>query len=93
MRYAKHSLDESGWTEWFKPALGYRIGCCDCGLVHDMEFRMKRGQVQIRARRNERATAAKRRHRKTKYRCKVCLVPERTGKPCTQCAEGIRAIR
>lgn len=29
----------TGWSEWFSPVMtGYRFGCCDCGLVHDMEF-------------------------------------------------------
>lgn len=40
----------------------YRIGCCDCGLVHDFVFCSHDGQpIVIAARRNNRATAAKRR--------------------------------
>lgn len=30
---------EDGWSDWIHPLPGYRMGCCDCGLVHDMEFR------------------------------------------------------
>lgn len=30
--------DEDGWSEWVNPAPGYLMGCCDCGLVHEMEF-------------------------------------------------------
>lgn len=31
----------TGWSEWEFPVMeGYRMGCCDCGLVHDMEFRV-----------------------------------------------------
>lgn len=30
---------EDGWTRWVSPIpKGYRMACCDCGLVHDMEF-------------------------------------------------------
>lgn len=30
--------DEDGWSEWIHPLPGYLLQCCDCGLVHDMEF-------------------------------------------------------
>jgi hypothetical protein len=29
---------EDGWADWIHPLPGYRMRCCDCGLVHDMEF-------------------------------------------------------
>lgn len=30
---------EDGWCDWVSPEMaGYRMACCDCGLVHDMEF-------------------------------------------------------
>jgi hypothetical protein len=49
---------------------GYRLACCDCGLVHDMDFIIKRygrfTKLRFRARRNMRATAAIRRHMKAK---------------------------
>ena len=55
---------------WVKPCRkAYRMMCCDCGLVHEMDFRIvdsrngKKRQVQFRVRRNERATAASRRAR------------------------------
>lgn len=29
------------WSEWKAPKHnGYRFVCCDCGLVHEMEFRV-----------------------------------------------------
>jgi len=31
---------DDGWTDWILPQRHYRMGCCDCGLVHDMEFRV-----------------------------------------------------
>lgn len=40
----------------------YRIACCDCGLVHDFVFVSQDGKrIGIAARRNNRATAARRR--------------------------------
>ena len=40
----------------------YRIACCDCGLVHDFVFIAQDGKpIGVAAKRNNRATAAKRR--------------------------------
>lgn len=33
-----HPVDEDGWCEWIHPLPGYLMQCCDCGLVHDMQF-------------------------------------------------------
>lgn len=34
--------DEEGWSEWIHPhgndAHGYLMQCCDCELIHEMEF-------------------------------------------------------
>ena len=31
---------EDGWSEWQLPIMrGYRMQCCDCGLIHDAEFK------------------------------------------------------
>ena len=31
---------DDGWCEWVYPPLqGYRMKCCGCGLVHEMEFK------------------------------------------------------
>jgi hypothetical protein len=28
-----------GWSEWVQPIMmGYMMQCCDCGLVHEMQF-------------------------------------------------------
>lgn len=53
-------------NEWIRPVKrGYRLRCCDCGLVHDIDFKhipYGRGRkIIFRARRNNRATAAVRR--------------------------------
>jgi hypothetical protein len=42
------------------------MACCDCGLVHDMQFRLVPSinggrHIHFRVRRNERSTAAVRR--------------------------------
>lgn len=51
-----------GPNEWQQPIRkGYKMACCDCCLVHDMDFRIYRGKIQFRARRNRRSTAMMRR--------------------------------
>ncbi|KKW92671.1 hypothetical protein [Sphingobium chungbukense] len=30
--------DEEGWSEWIHPLPGYLMQCCDCGLIHEMQF-------------------------------------------------------
>jgi hypothetical protein len=45
----------------------YRLACCDCGLVHDVVIVSQDAKpVGIAARRNNRATAQRRRHLATK---------------------------
>lgn len=61
-KYEQHDVDDAGWTDWIRPVRqGYRMGCCDCGLVHELEFQIVNGEdVEFRARRDARATAGKR---------------------------------
>lgn len=48
--------------EWVQPKRkGYKLRCCDCGLVHTLDFRIKNKRIQFRAFRNYRATGATRR--------------------------------
>ena len=50
-------------NEWQQPARrNYKMACCDCGLVHLVDFRIKGGRIQLRARRAVRHTAALRSH-------------------------------
>jgi len=53
--------------EWIAPVhRKFKLMCCDCSLVHNLDFRYDQaGKVEFRIRRNERATAAARRKRKT----------------------------
>lgn len=44
--------------EWHAPRRrGYLLQCCNCGLVHRMEFRLRLGQLQMRGFRLTRAEA------------------------------------
>jgi len=63
MRYEK---PKSG--EWVQPIRrGYKMMCCDCGLVHKMNFRIKNKRIQFCAVRDNRATSATRRKWKEIY--------------------------
>jgi len=44
--------------DWVEPApqRGHKMRCCDCGLVHTMNFRVRRGKVQFQPIRDKRAT-------------------------------------
>lgn len=53
--------------DWIQPIRrGYKMACCDCGLVHRLNFRVvsnKRGKfIQFQAFRDNRATGQIRRH-------------------------------
>lgn len=61
--------------EWVQPTpRGYKFQCCDCGLVHRLDFRQMLGdrefatnlRIQFRAYRDNRATAAVRREARKK---------------------------
>jgi len=37
--------NDDGWSDWELPEMtGYRLGCCSCNLVHDMEFSIVRAK-------------------------------------------------
>lgn len=64
-RYIQRT-DGEGWSQ--RAGEVFRVACCDCGLVHDMAVVIgdgeETGTVGIAAKRNERATAARRRRHK-----------------------------
>lgn len=66
-KFKKHQVEKIGdWTEWIYPhRTKYKLACCDCGLVHDMQFALiKRGlgkAIVFRVRRNSRSTGQMRR--------------------------------
>jgi hypothetical protein len=52
--------------QWVQPVRrGYKMACCDCGLVHRINFRLHDGKIQLQAYRDNRSTGQKRRHMKT----------------------------
>lgn len=62
---------ENGWSEWVRPARkGYRLACCDCALVHNLEFKLvERAEgtvILFRAQRNQRSTGQLRRWERTR---------------------------
>lgn len=56
--------NDDGWTDWIHPLDDrFKLACCDCGLVHNMEFRIDDlGRINFRATRNNRSTGQMRRH-------------------------------
>ena len=40
-KYKQEVVGEDGvWTDWISPTMqGYKMCCCDCGLVHILDFR------------------------------------------------------
>lgn len=53
-----------GFSRWIQPMMPkYFLGCCDCNLVHEMQFRIvgvRKLRVQFRARRAKAYTARER---------------------------------
>ena len=49
--------------EWITvPRRDFKEQCCDCGLVHKLNFRISaKGEIEIQTSRDERATSAVRR--------------------------------
>ena len=47
-KYNNPKMDKAapgGWSDWVMPRMsGYRMACCDCGLVHEMDFQAVRLQ-------------------------------------------------
>ncbi len=61
-RYDQFTAPKGGWTEWVAPKqTGYKMACCDCGLVHEVNFRVRLREAQMQFKRANRATAAMRR--------------------------------
>ncbi len=64
-RFRQEEAVNGRWSRWVQPVRrGYKMACCDCGLVHDMDFRIEGNRVQFRVARNNRSTGQVRRHMK-----------------------------
>jgi hypothetical protein len=61
-----------GWVRVVKR--GFMEACCDCGLVHRVDYRIKDGHIEIKAERDEKATAAHRRSLAAKRKRDVRLL-------------------
>lgn len=66
-----------GWSEWQQPIMkGYLMQCCDCGLIHEMQFKAlgqvgpanKRGEWAAKEIKNGRVAMRARRYRGKDYR-------------------------
>lgn len=68
-RHKQHySVDDDGWSEWIQPIMaGYKLTCCDCGLVHEMEFEALRTDAYINDR-SWKATALDRDRYRVQFR-------------------------
>ena len=59
------------YGEWTRPRMrNFREQCCDCGLIHRLDFRIFDGRIEFRTRRDDRATAAARRSFKVPRACR-----------------------
>jgi hypothetical protein len=69
-KYIKEKAQDDGWSRWIYPIMeGYKMCCCDCGLVHVLEFRIDSEdpkRIEFRCRRDNRATGQVRRHKQVK---------------------------
>lgn len=56
-KFRKETSGDDGWSREIMPIMtGYKLACCDCGLVHDTEFyvvyitkRLPGGDMEMKA--------------------------------------------
>lgn len=61
MGTSKSKYEQAYDGDWIQPIMKkYKMRCCDCGLVHTVDFRIVGKRVQLSASRDKRATAASR---------------------------------
>lgn len=59
----KYIEEETG--KWIFPTRkGYKLACCDCGLVHRLDFRIREKHIEFRMFRDNPATGQMRRRLK-----------------------------
>lgn len=40
-KYPVERQGDNGWSRWIAPIhKSYKMACCDCGLVHELQFRV-----------------------------------------------------
>ena len=57
--------------EWSDVTTGVNVACCDCGLVHHLEFAVLEERILKRVFRDRRATANRRRRKEVKSSIKT----------------------
>lgn len=62
--------DVTGDQWWPIARRGNKVACCDCGLVHTVDCRLKGKTVEVRFARDERATAGIRRGKQHRKPCR-----------------------
>lgn len=64
-QYDDYEPGPDGWCDWVHPVqTGYRMACCGCGLVHEVDYRVNaENQAEWRMRIDRRATANMRRRK------------------------------
>lgn len=53
-----------GWIKWQKLHTEEVLTCCDCGLAHTFQFKLVKGKIYWRAKRNKEQTKLNRKHTK-----------------------------
>ena len=46
--------NKDGWIRWRNLLNEFEVECCDCGLIHTLQFRVRKHIVQGRAKRGKR---------------------------------------
>lgn len=40
-QFKEYTAGRGGWCEWNSPKMkGYKMQCCDCGLIHEIDFKV-----------------------------------------------------
>ena len=60
MSKERKSVKEGDWINPIQK--GYEMECCDCGLVHVLNFRVEKGKAQFQVFRDQRSTGQTRRY-------------------------------
>lgn len=60
MRIKIEYAGKDGWTRWIQPVRkGYKMQCCNCDLIHIVDFRIKLGRVQFKMKRSRKVRKGK----------------------------------
>lgn len=60
-RAKQETPNADGWIDFVEITNNKaRLGCCDCGLTHDFEFKVIDGKLNFRTKTNHRSTAQRR---------------------------------